>query len=81
MGLLSYSPVRNMLGSMLGGASMATAPNVSSQTPRKLDNTGYTFHRRPYGLGSSIGLSALPPISGLQQYTLFEDGYLLNVAC
>lgn len=67
MGLLSYSPVRNVLGSMLYGASMATVPNVSFQTHRKLDNTGYTSHGRPYDIGSSIGLSALPLISGLQQ--------------
>jgi hypothetical protein len=80
-GSFSYSPVRNILGSMLDGASLATAPNASFQTHRKLDNTGYTFHGRFYGAGGSVGLAALPSVSGLQQYSFFEDGYLSNVTC
>lgn len=81
LGAFSFSPVRNILGSILDGAALATAPNATLQTHRKLDSTGHIFSGRSYGVGGSVGLAALPSQSGLQQYSFFEDGYMSLVTC
>jgi len=65
---------------MLDEASLATAPNSSFQMHRKLDNSGFVFYRRSYGVGASVGLATLPD-SGVQQYTFYEDGYMSNITC
>ena len=69
------------MGSMLDNAAYAVAPNTSTQIYRKLDNTGYTFQGRSYGVGASVGLVELPQQDGLLNYTLVESGFMANVTC
>jgi hypothetical protein len=80
LGAFSYNPVRNLVGSILDEASLATSPNASFQAHRKLDNSGFIFHGRSYGVGASIGLETLAK-NDVQQYTFLEDGYLSNITC
>lgn len=80
-GSFSYNPVRTILGSLLDNAAAATAPNVSTQTHRKLDNTGYTYQGRSYGIGASVGLTEVPQHGILQNFTFLESGYMSNVTC
>ncbi|MCJ1358082.1 MAG: hypothetical protein MMC33_008080 [Icmadophila ericetorum] len=81
LGSFSYSPVRTIMGSMLDNAAYAVAPNTSTQIYRKLDNTGYTFQGRSYGVGASVGLVEMPQQDGLLNYTLVESGFMANVTC
>lgn len=81
LGSFSYSPARNILGSMLDAAASATAPNNTFQTHRKIDNTGYSFQGRSFGVGASVGLASLPLQSGLQNFTFEEVGYFSNITC
>jgi hypothetical protein len=81
-GSFSYSPVRTILGSILDGAAAATAPNNVSQTYHKLDNTGYTYQGRSYGVGASVGFSPnTEQEKGLSGYQFVEPGYLANISC
>jgi len=65
---------------MLDEASLATAPNSSFQMHRKLDNSGFAFYGRSYGIGASVGLATLAD-SDVQQYAFYEDGYMSNITC
>lgn len=80
-GSFSYNPVFTILGSLLDNAAAATAPNVSTQTHRKLDNTGYTYQGRSYGIGASIGLTEVPQHGILQNFTFLESGYMSDITC
>ncbi|CZR64429.1 uncharacterized protein PAC_14327 [Phialocephala subalpina] len=80
-GSFSYSPVRNILGSVLDEAALAIAPNTEIQTHRKLDNSGYTYIGRSYGVGASIGLSSTTLDPTLERYRFFEDGYISDLTC
>lgn len=80
-GSFSYSPVRTILGSMLDSAAAATAPTANNQTHRKLDNTGYTFQGRSFGVGASVGLAEPLQHTGLQSYTFVESGLMANITC
>jgi hypothetical protein len=80
-GSFSYSPVRTILGSTLDGAAQATAPNASSQTHRKLDNTGYRYQGRSFGVGASVGFAEVPTQNELRCYTFEEPGYMASITC
>ena len=80
-GSFSYNPVRTILGSLLDNAAAATAPNSSTQTHRKLDNTGYTYQGRSYGIGASVGLTEFTQTGILQNFTFLESGYMSNITC
>ncbi|KAM3065384.1 hypothetical protein ACMFMF_011108 [Clarireedia jacksonii] len=81
LGSFSYAPVRNILGSVLEGASAATALRSTNQLRRKLDNSGYGFNGRSYGVGSSIGLTILPTDGHLQTFTFKQHGYKSDINC
>lgn len=76
-----HSPIRTTLGSLRDNAAAATAPNTCTQTHRKLDNTGYTFHGRSYGIGVSVGLVEAPQNGNLQKSTFLESGHMSNITC
>jgi hypothetical protein len=80
LGSFSYNLGLNIIGSMLDEASLATAPNSSVQMHRKLDNSGFTFYGRSYGIGASVGLATLWD-SDVQQYTFYKDGYISDISC
>ncbi|MCJ1431076.1 hypothetical protein MMC27_000426 [Xylographa pallens] len=80
-GSFSYNPTVTILGSLLDNAAVATAPNSLYQTHRKLDNTGYTFLGRSYGIGSSVGLAEVPWNDNLQSFTFLESGFMSNITC
>ncbi|KAL2065691.1 hypothetical protein VTL71DRAFT_3361 [Oculimacula yallundae] len=79
LGTFSFDPVRNLVGSILQEASLAISPNYSVQTHRKLDNTGFSFRGRSFGVGASVGLATVGPKVLSMQF--FEDGYLSNITC
>ncbi|VUC35746.1 unnamed protein product [Clonostachys rosea] len=54
-GSFSYSPIYTVLGSILHSVSAATATDNATQTYLKLDNTGYRYLNRSYGVGASAG--------------------------
>lgn len=80
LGSFSYNPGLNVIGSILDKASSATAPNSSFQTHQKLDNSGFAFHGRSYGVGASVGLETFADIDA-QHYTFYEAGYMSNMTC
>lgn len=84
-GSFSYSPVLAILGSILDTAAVATSPENTTQIFRKLDNTGYSYFNRSYGVGASVGLSkalgthGLETNTGLKSYEFTEWGYIVNM--
>ncbi|RAH51505.1 uncharacterized protein BO95DRAFT_510025 [Aspergillus brunneoviolaceus CBS 621.78] len=84
-GYFTYSVGLAQLTALISSASMATPllANASRVHP-KLDNTGYSYTGRSYGVGAAVGLtdSALratyPHATG---YTYREPGYVATVEC
>lgn len=85
-GQFTYSPGRDLVGSLLSSASHSTPldsaqPNI---THGKLDYTQYSYVGRSYGIGSSVGLVDDAITAGYPlalSYTFTEDGYLPIANC
>lgn len=74
-------------GLILNSIRSASAVNESVPRYSKLDNTGYTFLGRSYGVASGVGLAQnpTPKISSysgtLLSYTYQDSGYVATVTC
>lgn len=84
-GFLSSCPVPGYQGQLLLSASTATPnePNVTRKHP-KLDNPGWSYLGRSYGVGSAIGLKV--PMTTKHNavplfYSFHEHGYIADVKC
>ncbi|KAK6330737.1 hypothetical protein TWF718_002938 [Orbilia javanica] len=93
-GYFSYAPWKNShrTGLLVNAISQASSPNSSTPRTQKLDNTGYTYRGRSYGVAASVGLTTLriiseadkisvPSIDFIRSYTYYEDGYHAEVSC
>ena len=80
--VFTYSPNYNLQGLILDDAATATSPDNSSRIHRKLDNTGYSYTGRSYGVASSVGLAdQTVNTTAVLGYQYDEPGYLSNVSC
>lgn len=55
-GYFTYSVGISMLGSLLSSVNSASPVDGGIRNHVKLDNTGYSYHGRSYGVGASAGL-------------------------
>lgn len=55
-GTFSYSPTRDIAGLILTNSRSASTRDVSPQVHSKNDNSGFQYHGRSYGVGTSFGL-------------------------
>ncbi|PYH79461.1 hypothetical protein BO82DRAFT_356433 [Aspergillus uvarum CBS 121591] len=84
-GYFTYSVGLGQLTALISSASTASPllANASRVHP-KLDNTGYSYTGRSYGVGTSVGLTdsglrtTYPHATG---YTYVEPGYVAHVEC
>ncbi|KAF2166611.1 hypothetical protein M409DRAFT_23245 [Zasmidium cellare ATCC 36951] len=81
-GSFSNCPARRQAGSILQSIGTAsTAPGVP-RNHSKLDNSGYQYLDRSYGVGASVGLQAPPGTAGATiSYNYTEMGYLTSAKC
>jgi hypothetical protein len=85
--MLADSSSTEKSGLMLNSIRGASASNNSITRYSKLDNTGYIYNGRPYGVASGVGLIPNPAIedSGyhgiLQNFTYEEIGWTSTVSC
>ena len=82
-GAFAYNVGINLEGSLLDSASTATTIDGSPRQHRKLDNSGFTYIGRSYGVGSSAGLTD-DSVSGNSlaiAYSYQETGYDVAVDC
>ena len=87
-GIFSYEPQYTLQGLILNSAAGASPTNGSRKHPvanavyhNKLDNTGYTFVNRSFGVGSSVGLADSKFASSLTAYSYEEVGLHPEVVC
>ncbi|WXC67011.1 hypothetical protein SNK03_012783 [Fusarium graminearum] len=83
LGKFTYSVGIQMLGSLLASAASASPIHNSTRNHEKLDQTGYSYIGRSYGVGSSPGLGEVHFQTGRSvlgwQYQ--EVGYRAKVNC
>ena len=87
-GIFSFEPQFTLQGLILNSAASASPTNGSRKHPaadavyhNKLDNTGYTFVNRSFGVGSSVGLSDSDFANSLTAYSYEEVGLHPVVRC
>jgi hypothetical protein len=81
--------ITDKTGLLLNSINQASGRNSSLPQIRKLDNTGYLYHGRSYGVASAIGLIApnqSSPARGAEngeitEFSYHEPGYQSNVKC
>ncbi|KAL4727759.1 hypothetical protein ACLX1H_004448 [Fusarium chlamydosporum] len=83
LGKFTYSVGIQMLGSLLASAASASPIHNSTRNHEKLDQTGYSYVGRSYGVGSSPGLGEVHFQNGrgLLGWQYQEVGYLTKVSC
>ncbi|KAH3993669.1 hypothetical protein HBI56_214400 [Parastagonospora nodorum] len=82
-GLFTYSVGQQQSGQLMGSAASASSMGKGPHVHRKLDNTGYSYSGRSFGVGASVGLmdQGISSNSQVAGYTFQEEGYLTNVTC
>ena len=81
-GIFSYGVGITMEGALLSSASSATTVDGSLRKHFKLDNSGFTYIGRSYGVGSSAGLTYTDILSSTTTtYAFQERGYNAKVQC
>jgi len=79
-----------MSGLLLNSLSEASSSNFSVPQHKKLDNSGFSFYGRSYGVGSGVGLVDSPTLVTSQNasnkpsvtyYEYAEIGYISGVRC
>ena len=82
-GFFTYSVGVGLLGSLVTSAGAATTVDGSIRKHVKLDNTGYAYYGRSYGVGAGVGLMdddlLTNPLAA--NYTYQEAGYDASVSC
>jgi hypothetical protein len=73
-------------GLLLNSIRAASAAKDSLPRYSKLDNTGYVYNGRPYGVASGVGLVLNPSLGNkyhgiLQNFTYEEPGFTSSVRC
>ena len=80
--VFTYSPNYDLQGLMLNDAASSSNIGNKTRVHRKLDNTGYSFFGRSYGIGASVGLvDQAKNATVILGYQFNETGYLSDVKC
>ena len=80
--MFTYSPNFDLQGLLLNDAASATSVGPSYRIHRKLDNSGYSYARRSFGIAASVGLiDRTINSTELLGYRFNETGYLADVKC
>lgn len=66
-------------GLLLTQAAAASSRNGTTQTHAKIDNTGYAYFGRSFGVGAAVGL--FNEVGAAQSYWFHEFGYMSTVKC
>ena len=81
-GVFSYAVGITMEGALLSTASSATTVDGSPRKHVKLDNSGFTYIGRSYGIGAPAGLTDSTTVKPTTtSYTYQEVGYNTEVRC
>jgi hypothetical protein len=83
-GYFTYSVGMGLLTPLVTSASTATTVDGSIRNHNKLDNSGYTYHGRSYGVGAPVGLvddTLRRENPRATNYTYQETGLAADVAC
>lgn len=82
-GYLTYSVGISMLGSLLSSVNSASPVDGGMRNHVKLDNTGYSYHGRSYGVGASAGLldESVLKTPRATNYSYNEVGLEAAVSC
>lgn len=82
-GLFAYSVGLQLQGSLLDAASSATPIGGLTRVHKKLDESGFTYVGRSYGMGAAVGLvdDDLTADESLLEYSYEEIGFDTSVAC
>jgi hypothetical protein len=85
LGTFSFSPVRDRFGFLLNdGASASTQNTTITPLYKKNDNSNFTYYRRSYGVGASVGLvdkHIQTRYPGLNSFSFNETGSFADVYC
>jgi hypothetical protein len=82
-GLFTYNVGERHLGRLLETASTATTVDGQPPVHQKLDNTGFSYVGRSYGIGMAVGLTddAIRADSLVTGYSYQERGYISTARC
>lgn len=82
-GYFTYSVGVGMLGSLVSSVNSASPVDGGIRNHGKLDNTGYSYHGRSYGVGASAGLfdDSVLNIFRATNYSYNEVGLDAAVSC
>jgi hypothetical protein len=84
LGFISTCPVPDLQGALLVSGSSATSISGSLTNHSKIDNPGWSYQGRSYGVASSQGIFFLDGLSegqGPISYSYTESGYNVGVSC
>ena len=80
--IFTYSPNYDLQGLLLNNAASATYVGNVTRAHSKIDNTGYSYSGRSYGVASSVGLmDRFKNSTRVLGYQYDEAGYTSNASC
>ncbi|KAH7148939.1 hypothetical protein EDB81DRAFT_883333 [Dactylonectria macrodidyma] len=86
LGTFTYVAWKTLTGLLVNSVEQASSHDASTPQYQKLDNTGFTYHGRSYGVASTVGLveperSKANAKATILNYTYLENGYSADVSC
>lgn len=80
-GTFDLCPGRTQSGRIIDSISTASSSSGNARNHSKLDNSGYNYINRSYGVGVSAGLEQFPQLVGLNNYIFSELAYQTTATC
>jgi hypothetical protein len=80
-GTFSKCPSRQKSGQFVESLASANVAAGRTRNHPKLDNSGYMYENRSYGIGAAVGLQPLPGAGHTEFYDFSETGYLVDTTC
>jgi hypothetical protein len=80
-GTFSKCPSRQKSGQFVESLASAFVAAGRTRNHPKLDNSGYMYENRSYGIGAAVGLQPLPDAGHTGSYDFSETGYLVDTTC
>jgi hypothetical protein len=80
-GTFSKCPSRQKSGQFVESLASANVAAGRTRNHPKLDNSGYMYENRSYGIGAAVGLQSLPDAGHTEFYDFSETGYLVDTIC
>jgi hypothetical protein len=78
-GTFSYSPSMNLQGLITTNAASASTRDGSPQVHSKDGKSGFLYHGRSHGVGTSVGL--VFDLASVESYQYKEHGYSTEIKC